>query len=116
MQKETSIQTEVVKKLQACLKELGFSAEANLSEHEGLVYEVVYGVSDNARGWWDNARARELGYAPEGRSEDFVSEALAAQARLPADPVGDYFQGGPFCSEEFEGDLSSVQTAGRPAP
>jgi len=38
MQKETSIQTEVVKKLQACLKELGFSAEANLSEHEGLVY------------------------------------------------------------------------------
>ena len=85
-------------------------------EHEGLVYEVVYGMSDNARGWWDNARARELGYNPEGKSEDFAREALAAQARLPADPVSDYFQGGPFCSEEFEGDLSCIQTAARPAP
>jgi uronate dehydrogenase len=79
-------------------------------EHEGLVYEVVYGVSDNARGWWDNARARDLGYKPEGRSEDFAHEALAAQAQLPADPVADYFQGGPFCAEEFEGKLSCIQT------
>ncbi len=79
-------------------------------EHESLIYEVVYGMSDNARGWWDNARARELGYKPEGKSEDFVREALAAQAQLTADPVGDYFQGGPFCSEEFEGELDRIQT------
>jgi uronate dehydrogenase len=83
-------------------------------EREGLVYEVVYGMSDNARGWWDNTRARELGYKPEGKSEDFVREALAAQAQLPPDPVGDYFQGGPFCSEEFEGNLSSIQTPAAP--
>src|SRR5690606_33438673 len=37
-------------------------------ERPGIVYEVVYGVSDNARAWYDNSRARELGYAPEGRS------------------------------------------------
>jgi uronate dehydrogenase len=79
-------------------------------EREGLVYEVVYGMSDNARGWWDNSRARELGYKPEGKSEEFAPEALAAQARLSADPIGGYFQGGPFCSEEFEGELDRIQT------
>jgi uronate dehydrogenase len=83
-------------------------------EREGLVYEVVYGMSDNARGWWDNARARELGYKPKGKSEDFARAALAAQAQLSADPVGDYFQGGPFCSEEFEGHLSCIQTLAQP--
>jgi uronate dehydrogenase len=83
-------------------------------EREGLVFEVVYGMSDNARGWWDNSRAGELGYKPEGKSEEFTREALAAQAQLAADPVGDYFQGGPFCSQEFEGELSRIQTFTRP--
>jgi uronate dehydrogenase len=70
-------------------------------EREGLVYEVVYGMSDNARAWWDNSRAAELGYKPEGQSEMFAEAALAAQALLPADIVGGRFQGGPFCSQEF---------------
>lgn len=70
-------------------------------EREDLAYEVVYGMSDNARAWWDNARARELGYAPTGRSEDHVAAALAAQALLPPDPVGDQYQGGAFCSAEY---------------
>jgi len=77
-------------------------------ERGNLVYEVVYGMSDNARAWWDNSRARELGYEPEGRSEDFAKEALAAQAKLPADEVGAFFQGGSFCSQEFEGPLSRI--------
>ena len=77
-------------------------------EREGLVYEVVYGMSDNARAWWDNSRARELGYSPEGRSEEFAAEALAAQAKLPPDEVGAAFQGGDFCSQEFEGQLSRI--------
>ena len=77
-------------------------------EREGLVYEVVYGVSDNARGWWDNSRARELGYRPAGRSEDFAGQALAAQASLPPDEAGNLFQGGSFCSFEFQGPLSRL--------
>ena len=72
-------------------------------EREGLVYEVVYGISDNAWAWWDNSRAAGLGYTPEGQSEAFAEAALAAQALLPADSIGDRFQGGPFCSQEFEG-------------
>ena len=39
-------------------------------ERPGLVYEVMYGVSDNARSWYDNSHAFELGYAPESRGED----------------------------------------------
>jgi uronate dehydrogenase len=78
-------------------------------ERDGLVYEVVYGMSDNKRGWWDNSRALELGYRPEGHSEDFAAEILAAQSSGKPDPVGDFFQGGPFCSDEFTGDLQRIK-------
>jgi uronate dehydrogenase len=74
-------------------------------EHPDLHYEVVYGASDNARGWWDNDTAFRLGYRPAGRSEDHRDGALAAQAKLAPDPIADLFQGGAFCSDEFAGDL-----------
>jgi uronate dehydrogenase len=77
-------------------------------EKPGLVYEVVYGMSDNARAWWDNSDALALGYRPEGRSEDFAAEVLAVQAGLPRDMIGDYFQGGPFCSQEFDADFERL--------
>ena len=59
-------------------------------------------MSDNARAWWDNANAARYGYRPEGRAEEFRDQALARQALLPPDPVGDWYQGGPFCSDEFD--------------
>lgn len=73
-------------------------------EHPDLRYEVVYGASDNARSWWDNAAAFRLGYKPTGRAEEHLKDALAGQAKLPADAIADMFQGGPFCSDEFAGD------------
>ncbi|MGP1395785.1 MAG: NAD-dependent epimerase/dehydratase family protein [Inquilinaceae bacterium] len=73
-----------------------------------LHFEIVYGASDNDRGWWDNAPAYRMGYNPTGRSEDHLDHALAAQEKLPADPVGDVFQGGGFCSAEFVGDPDRV--------
>jgi uronate dehydrogenase len=73
-------------------------------EHPELRYEVVYGASDNERSWWDNATAFRLGYRPRHRSEDHRDQALAAQAKLAPDAVGDLFQGGSFCSMEFAGD------------
>jgi uronate dehydrogenase len=76
-------------------------------ERKGLVYEVVYGMSDNKRAWWDNSRALELGYRPTGRSEEFAAEVLAAKGPSN-DPVGDTFQGGPFCTDEFAGDLGRI--------
>jgi uronate dehydrogenase len=73
-------------------------------EHPDLRYEIFYGVSDSERGWWDNAAAFRYGYRPQGRAEDYRDQALAAQAKLPSDPIGDWYQGGPYCSDEFDGD------------
>ncbi len=72
-------------------------------EHPDIHYEILYGASDNAASWWDNSRARSLGYRPNGRAEDHRAEAMAAQAALLADPLGDRFQGGTFCSDGFDG-------------
>jgi len=72
-------------------------------EHPDIRCEIFYGASDNDRAWWDNSNAFRYGYQPKHRSETHREKALAAQAKLPADPVGDWYQGGPFCSEEFDG-------------
>ena len=78
-------------------------------EREGLVYETVYGASENERSWWDNSAAHALGYEPQGHAEDYAEAALAAQGLLPPDEVGDLFQGGPFCSDEFASSLSRIK-------
>jgi uronate dehydrogenase len=78
-------------------------------EKPDLLFEVVYGMSDNARAWWDNSRAEALGYRPEGRSEDYAPEVLAAEAKLPKDAIAAYFQGGPFCSAEFDADFERLR-------
>ena len=80
-------------------------------ETPDLVHEIVYGMSDNARAWWDNSRAKELGYRPKDRADDHAAAALAAQAKLPLDPVGDLFQGGSFCSAEFSAALENIRKA-----
>jgi uronate dehydrogenase len=71
-------------------------------EHPDIRCEIFYGASDNVRGWWDNEAAFRFGYRPQGRGEDHRDAALAAQAKLPPDPVGDWYQGGPYCSDEFD--------------
>jgi uronate dehydrogenase len=73
-------------------------------EHPDIRHEVFFGASDNVRGWWDNAEAFRYGYRPQGRSEEFRDSALAADAKLPADRIGDWYEGGPYCSDEYDGD------------
>jgi len=70
-------------------------------EHPDLNYEVFYGASLNERAWWDNSNAYRFGYRPKHRAEDHSAYALAEQAKLGPDAVGDFYQGGPFCSDEF---------------
>ena len=77
-------------------------------EHDELYYEIFYGASLNERTWWDNSRAYAFGYRPSGRAEDYRDQALAAQSKLAPDPVGDFYQGGSFCSAEFTGDAGRV--------
>ena len=73
-------------------------------EHPEIHFETFYGVSDNAASWCDNSRAQHFGYRPQGRAEDFRQQALAAQTKLPSDPIGARYQGGPFCSAEYDAD------------
>jgi uronate dehydrogenase len=74
-------------------------------EHPDLRYEVFYGASDNARAWWDNENAFRYGYKPKHRSEDHRDVALTAQKKLSPDSIGDWYEGGPFCSDEFDGGI-----------
>ena len=73
-------------------------------EHPNIRHEIFYGASDNARSWWDNAAAFRHGYRPQGHGEDHRDAALTAEAQLPRDPIGDWYQGGTFCSDEYSGD------------
>jgi len=78
MANKGSIQADVVKKIQECLKELGFEAETRLSDHEGLVHarqdmdgkcvRVVAHISD-----------REAQPANAGSSTIAVARARSAQ-------------------------------------
>ena len=79
-------------------------------EHPDISYEIFYGASDNARGWWDNSAAFRFGYRPQGRAEDHSAEALAADLKLPRDPIGEWYQGGPYCSDEFDGGVERAPT------
>jgi uronate dehydrogenase len=77
-------------------------------EHPELHHEVVYGASENDRTWWDNANAYRLGYRPQDESEPFAAEVLADEPE-PTDMVAELFQGGPFCSAEFTGDVERIE-------
>lgn len=73
-------------------------------EHPDIRFEIFYGMSDNAAAWWDNANARRFGYKPRWRAEDYRDHAMTKQAKLAPDPIGDRYQGGAFCSDEYDAD------------
>ena len=65
-------------------------------EHPGIGYEIVFGVSNNDRSFYDNSNAHRLGYKPQDSSEDYAATVLAAEpATDPSDP-SEVFQGGTF--------------------
>lgn len=61
-----------------------------------LGHSIVFGMSDNAVTWWDNSRARHVGYTPKD-SSDIFREAVYARTPEPdlTDPAVQ-FQGGGF--------------------
>lgn len=83
-------------------------------EHPDIHHNIVYGASNNERAWWDNSAAYTLGYRPAHSAEDHLDYALAEQAKLSADPVGDLLQGGTFTSDGFQGDVARVLNARLP--
>lgn len=69
-------------------------------ETPAIRHEIVYGMSDNRRAWWDNANATRLGYRPRDRSEDHASEVFARGGEPAGDDRADVHQGGAFCAAE----------------
>jgi uronate dehydrogenase len=61
-----------------------------------LGHSIIFGMSDNAVTWWDNSRARHIGFRPQD-SSDIFREAVYARTTAPDldDPVAQ-FQGGGF--------------------
>jgi len=78
-------------------------------ERPGLVYEVMYGISDNQRSWYDNSRAETLGYKPQWRSEDYAADVISAEPSEGKHPAAEYYQGGTFCAEEYTADFPSMK-------
>jgi uronate dehydrogenase len=71
-------------------------------EHPDIRNEIVYGMSDNKRAWWDNRNALRLGYKPQDRSEDYADAILATDPPKPGtDDPAEIFQGGAFVETEI---------------
>jgi len=67
-------------------------------EHPDIRFEIVYGVSNNTRSWYDNSNAFRLGYKPVDDSEIYAAAVLAKEK--PGDPIGERYQGGAFTHVE----------------
>ena len=70
-------------------------------EHPDIRFEIVYGISDNARAWFDNRNAYRLGYKPQDQSEPYAEEMLRREP-APGDTAADIYQGGGHCMAEGE--------------
>jgi len=68
-------------------------------ERPNLQFEVVYGISDNARTWFDNTNAYRMGYQPRDHSETYADDILKRE-RPPGNSPADIFQGGGHCMSE----------------
>lgn len=86
-------------------------------ENPNISFEIVYGVSDNRRSWYDNSNARRLGYLPQDDAEAYAADVLAKEK--PGDPRTEMFQGGTFVLAEYGGDpsrKSAIRKSPKPGP
>jgi uronate dehydrogenase len=64
------------------------------------IHEIVYGVSDNTRSWWDNSAAYRLGYEPQDNAEIYAAEVGNIELNTE---LARHYQGGNFVPNEFSG-------------
>ena len=82
-------------------------------DNPDIRFEIVYGVSDNRRSWYDNGNAHRLGYRPQDDAERHAEEILAKEK--PGDPRAEMYQGGNFVFAEIGGDPSRAAPKLKPA-
>ena len=74
-------------------------------KHKAIHHEIVYGASKNKKSWWNNSRAKQLGYRPTDSADRFNSHLLTKNEYK--DKMALLFQGGVFTSANFKGSLIS---------
>ena len=80
-------------------------------EHPDIRYEIFYGASDNARGWWDNARPSASATGRAAAPRTMPRRAFAAQAKLPRRRRGRMVSGRAILQRPFH-----QRNRKRPAP
>jgi uronate dehydrogenase len=68
-------------------------------------FEVVYGVSNNTKSFWDNRNAERLGYHPQDSAAPWTA---ALSDKIFANPVAETFQGGTYCAAGFTGSIENI--------
>ena len=58
-------------------------------------FAVVWGISNNTRGWWNLEEGRRIGYHPRDDAEDFAAE-IEAEPESEADRSEARRVGGPY--------------------
>lgn len=78
-------------------------------QHPQLRYAVVYGVSNNTRGFFDNEAAFRLGYRPQDDAEAHAATVLAEVP--PEDPalVGSHAMGGWGANNDYVGPIERIE-------
>ena len=62
-------------------------------------HTVMYGMSDNRLTWWDNSRARHVGFRAQDSSEPFRPAVEARQPHIDLSDPAALFQGGGFVKQ-----------------
>ena len=70
-------------------------------------FDVLYGVSNNKRGLYENPNAKRFGYFPKDDSEDYREKLLAQN--LPEEPeLHRMFHAAHLAESEWDGDASKI--------
>jgi uronate dehydrogenase len=62
-------------------------------------HSVIYGMSDNARVFWDNTSAQHIGFRPQDSSEAFRAAVEARQQTIDSNQPAARYQGGAFVNQ-----------------
>ena len=73
--------------------------------HPDIDVKTVFGVSAGGGSWWDNSEAARLGYVAQDVIRDHAHPDAFKPVPDDAPEIGEYFQGGLFCTFEHDGVL-----------
>lgn len=59
---------------------------------------VIWGASNNSRGFWGRDGRAMIGWTPEDSADPFIPEQAA---NVSGDPVEELYQGGPYCAIDY---------------